>query len=388
MTLDRNILIIFSITLIAVLGVSSITPALPAISRAFDISTREVAWLVAIFTLPGVVLTPVAGLLADRFGRKRILVPSLALFAVAGSACAMAGDFGDLLVLRALQGIGAASLGSINVTLIGDIYSGNQRTTAMGYNSAVISVAAGAYPLVGGALTVFGWRYPFLMPLLAVPIALCVLYGLKIQEPQRFDRLGPYLRKLMMSVGNAEIATMFFSSFVVFALLYGPLVTYLPFLLEGDFAAGSLTIGVVVACSAVGSAAASVFLGAMARRWHGKAIILFAFVFLSAPMAALPYMPDLWSLGAMVVIFGASHGIALSMVQVLLAELTPSGQLGAVMALNGMMFRLGQTLGPLFSGLVFAVGGMDAVFVGAAVLGGLTTVMLSIAMPGGRDKAG
>lgn len=95
---DRNLQIIFGITLLAVMGVSSISSAFPAIVRDLGISNLDVAWLIIAFTLPGLVLSPFIGVLADRLGRKRILVPSILLFAVANTACAFTRDFNILIV--------------------------------------------------------------------------------------------------------------------------------------------------------------------------------------------------------------------------------------------------------------------------------------------------
>lgn len=166
---DRNLQLIFGVTLMAVLGVSSITPVFPQIARAFGVSPQEVGLLITVFTLPGVLLTPILGVLADRWGRKPVLVPALLLFGVAGGACGFAPRYDVLLALRFLQGVGAASLGSLNLTLIGDLYGAKSRTAAMGYNASVLSVGTGSYPTIGGALALFGWSYPFLLPLLALP---------------------------------------------------------------------------------------------------------------------------------------------------------------------------------------------------------------------------
>jgi MFS family permease len=70
--------------------------------------------------------------LADRVGRKKIFVPSLVLFGIAGTDCAFARDFNLLLWFLFLQGIGAASLHSLTIALISDLYSGTRRTTAIG----------------------------------------------------------------------------------------------------------------------------------------------------------------------------------------------------------------------------------------------------------------
>ncbi|HUW96094.1 MAG TPA: MFS transporter, partial [Anaerolineae bacterium] len=169
---DTNLQIIFGVTLMAVLGVSSITPAFPRIVEELNITPQAVGSLITVFTLPGVFLTAVLGILADQFGRKRILVPALLIFATAGSACAFARDFELLLLLRFLQGVGAAGLGAINLTIIGDLYTGQERTEAMGCNSSVLSVGTASYPAIGGILATVGWFYPFLLPLAAIPVTL------------------------------------------------------------------------------------------------------------------------------------------------------------------------------------------------------------------------
>jgi len=158
---DKNLHIIFGITLSAVMGVSSIAPALPVIARALDVTTDQIGLLITVFALPGILLTPFLGVLADRFGRKRILIPSLLLYGIAGVACAFTTSFSDLLWLRFLQGAGSAALGALNITLIGDLFQGNRRATAMGYNGSVLSVGTAVYPAIGGLLAAFAWNYPF-----------------------------------------------------------------------------------------------------------------------------------------------------------------------------------------------------------------------------------
>ncbi|MGD2123664.1 MAG: MFS transporter, partial [Gemmatimonadota bacterium] len=144
--LDPNLNIIFGVTLLAVLGVSSIAPVFPTVARELDVAPEAVGLLITVFTMPGIILTPIFGILADRFGRKKILVPALLLFSLAGSSCSLARDFELLLLLRFLQGVGAASLGSLNATLIGDLFSGRRRTEAMGYNASILSVGTAIYP--------------------------------------------------------------------------------------------------------------------------------------------------------------------------------------------------------------------------------------------------
>jgi MFS transporter, ACDE family, multidrug resistance protein len=176
----------------AVLGVSSVGPALRKVADELGVSSGQVGLLITVFTLPGVLLTPIWGVLSDRHGRKKILVPSLLLFGVAGASCALACDFELLIMLRSVQGVGAAALGAINVTVIGDLYTGHERTEAMGYNSSVLSVGTASYPVIGGMLATLGWYYPFALPLVAVPIGLLVLFSLRNPEPTGDENLKEY----------------------------------------------------------------------------------------------------------------------------------------------------------------------------------------------------
>src|SRR4030042_2346750 len=100
---NRTLQIIVSVTLLAVMGVASLTPVFPKIISEFGISAQQVGLLITVFTLPGIILTPILGILADRYGRKNILIPAIFLFALAGGACSLTRSFETLLILRFFQ---------------------------------------------------------------------------------------------------------------------------------------------------------------------------------------------------------------------------------------------------------------------------------------------
>ena len=186
---DHDLHVVWGITLMSVLGIASVTPAFPEVEQAFSLSSGQVYLLISVFALPGVFLTFVAGILSDRYGRRKVVVPALFLFGIAGAACAFAPNFGVFLALRFLQGIGAAGLAAPNYAIIGDLYVGRERTTAFGYNSSVLSISAASFPAIGGALALIGWSYPFLLPLLAIPVGFLVLYSLRKAEPHNRENL-------------------------------------------------------------------------------------------------------------------------------------------------------------------------------------------------------
>jgi MFS family permease len=365
---DPNLHVIFGVTLMAVLGVSSITPAFPQIAEELNLTPGAVGLLVAVFTLPGATLTPVLGVLGDRLGRKRVLVPSLLLFAVAGTACGFARDFELLLWLRLLQGMGAAALGALNLTLVGDLYSGWKRATVMGYNASVLSMGTAIYPIVGGALALVGWFYPFFLPILALPVALLVLWRLRNPEPSSDLTLGTYLRNTLVSIRNPRALVLFFASLVIFIILYGAFLTYLPFLMRGSFNASPLLIGLLFSVTSIATALTSFRLGRLARRFSEQNLVRLGFACYAIAMLAIPLAPSFGFLLIPAVLFGATNGISIPSVLTMLTGLAPAEYRAAFMSVNAMVLRMGQTLGPIVAGVMLHFGGLSAVYYGNAVL--------------------
>ena len=104
---DPGVWLLFGVTVVAVGNVSSVAPSFPLLVEALGVSRVEVGWVVTAYALPGILSAPVAGVLADRVGRKQVLVPTLLFFGVAGGACALVRSFPLLLMLRAVQGAAA-----------------------------------------------------------------------------------------------------------------------------------------------------------------------------------------------------------------------------------------------------------------------------------------
>jgi MFS family permease len=377
--LDPNLQLIFGVTLSAVMGVSSITPVFPAMARELDIPVHSVGLLITVFTLPGIFLAPVLGVLADLWGRKRILVPALMLFGIAGGACGFVRDFNLLLALRFLQGMGAASLASLNVTIIGDLYSGNELAAAMGYNATVLNIGTASYPAIGGILATLGWFYPFFLPFIAIPMGFLVLFSLKNPGPKNRQGLKVYLGNAWKGIKSRQILILFLTSIVTFIILYGPYLTYLPILLSHSFQASSFTIGIIMSIMSLTTAVSSSQLGRLSKRYSPKTLLRTAFIFYAVALVIIPFIHSLWLLPLPIIIFGMGHGMTYPNIQTLLAALAPSENRGAFMSINGMVLRLGQTLGPVLMGIVLLGWGIQGVFyAGAACSMAMSMLLVAI----------
>ena len=149
-----------------------VSTALSTIRTELGASLEQLEWTVNAYVLSFAVLMMTASALGDRFGRRRLFVAGLRLFAAASAACAVAPDAGFLIAARAVQGAGAALIMPLALALLSDAFSPPARQRAIGIFSGVLGVAVPVGPLLGGAV-VDGVAWPWIF-WLNLPIALTV----------------------------------------------------------------------------------------------------------------------------------------------------------------------------------------------------------------------
>ncbi len=359
---DKRLYSIFGVTIVSVMGVASLTPALPKMSMVLGLSKTEIGLLISFFTLPGVFLTPFTGMLADRVGRKKILVPSLFIFAIAGFSLFFTRSFHIMLLLRFIQGIGAASLPSLNMTLVGDFYKGYERPTAMGYNASVLSFAAASYPLIGGALAGIAWYYPFMLPLLGIPVAFFLMFCAEEPEIAKAPDFRNYFSSMAKSVFRKEVIAIFSLGVLTFIIMYGGMITYMPFLLHQKFQLSSPEIGIVISTSSVVAMIVASQIGRLTKRFGSVSLLKVAFGVYAVVTLTFPFINNLYLMILPILFFGFAQALNMPSIQTSLANMAPDNLRGAFMSLNGMNLRLGQTIAPLVVGLGYSFGGIKGAY--------------------------
>ena len=120
------------------------------------------SWVFSIYLLTATVMMPLYGRLADIYGRRRILLIAITIFVSGAIACALARSMPQLILARGLQGLGAAGLAPISLTVIADLYTLEERARIQGLFSGVWGFGSLVGPLLGAWMTVtFGWRSIF-----------------------------------------------------------------------------------------------------------------------------------------------------------------------------------------------------------------------------------
>ncbi|MBM3677946.1 MAG: MFS transporter, partial [Actinobacteria bacterium] len=147
--------------------------ALPSIQRDLGVSLSELEWVVTGYALTFAALMLVGGKLADAYGRRRLFVTGMVVFAVASLGCGLAWSGGALIGARVLQGVGAAMMSPATLSIIAATFPPRQRGTAIGIWAGVSALALAVGPLAGGLLTDhLSWHWIFFinLPVAAVGV--------------------------------------------------------------------------------------------------------------------------------------------------------------------------------------------------------------------------
>ena len=170
---------------------SVVNVGLPAIGRSLGASGASLPWIVNSYLLPLSALLLLGGAAGDRYGRRKLLLIGIALFAVASLLCALAPSLGWLLAGRALQGVGAAMLMPNSLAILGASFRGEARGRAIGTWAAVGAGAGALGPVIGGWLIdTITWRAIFLINL-PVALAAFLLTARHIADPVRVRQQAP-----------------------------------------------------------------------------------------------------------------------------------------------------------------------------------------------------
>jgi EmrB/QacA subfamily drug resistance transporter len=187
--------------LLAALEATVVGTAMPTIVAALG-GLAHYSWVFSAYLLTSTVTVPVWGKLSDLFGRRRLFQIGVFVFLVGSAACGFAQTMPQLIVARAFQGLGAGALVPLAMTIIGDIFTLEERAKMQGLFSGVWGISSVFGPLVGGFITdQLSWRWVFLINL-PVGIAAAVIIGIALKEPPRHEAPSiDYLGATVLTVG-------------------------------------------------------------------------------------------------------------------------------------------------------------------------------------------
>ncbi|MGY1706281.1 MDR family MFS transporter [Geodermatophilus sp. SYSU D00697] len=175
-------------TALVAIDATIIATAVPSIVASLG-GFAEFPWLFSVYLLTQAVTVPVYGKLADVFGRKPVMLVGIGLFLVGSVLCGVASSMGALIAFRAVQGLGAGAVQPMSMTIVGDLYSLQERAKVQGYIASVWALSSVVGPTLGGLFSQYvSWRWIFLVN---IPLCLVAAAAIALRFHERVDRQRP-----------------------------------------------------------------------------------------------------------------------------------------------------------------------------------------------------
>lgn len=408
---DRNFQLLLVSNVPAVVGTALLSPVLDSLVEPFGTTPTDIGLLVSVFTAPGILIVPVAGALADRYGRKPVLVAALVLFGLAGTAIAFTTDFRVALGLRLLQGVGFAGIVPTLITAIGDLYAGPREATAQGLRFTVSGLSQAVFPLLAGVLVATAWQYPFVLFAVALPAAAAVAVWFEEPTADRDgDRAttdggsppggGSYLRALAGLVRRPR----------VLALVVGrtlPVVVWIGFLTYNSIIVGTLMGGTPAQAGLLTAIGSVAFAGAASQAGRVTAFfdsrfypLVAANCCLTVGLAAVLFAPAIPVAAVGILVTGVGFGLTLSLYRSIVTGLASQSLRAGLVSVAEAGGRVTATATPVAMGAAVAAlapqlglgPAVRVVGLGAALVGGgggiLCLLVARLSQPAPAEREG
>lgn len=342
----RILLLAYAGSLAAITGVQLITPALPAIQRAFALSDVEIGLVTSLFLLPGVLLAAPIGLITDRVGRRAVYCTAMVLMGGGGVMLLLVHDVRLFFAVRVLQGVAFAALLPVTATLIGDVVRGREQVRAQGRRNIAMAMGDAGLPLVGGALVLMAWYAPFAVQVLALPLAVA---GWKlIGDRDRSLRHRPDLRALGRLLRSSVAVAIQVAGVLRFLFKFA-LLSYLPILLDGRGAA-PLVIAVSLAALAVAGIVSASGAPAIVGRIRPSVLVMACLATMGGTMAAIALVPSLAITISALVVFGFADVLYAVLQNATMVSVVSDQHRASFVAAIGAVRNFGKFIAPTVVG--------------------------------------
>jgi MFS family permease len=258
-----QLVLLLAASCMSVLGAVLIAPVLPQMQEEFAAVPGVEVLVPVVLTVPALMIgliAPFAGLIADHFDRKRLLLIAMVGYTIFGTAPLYLTSLGAVLGSRVLVGVCEAAIMTSATTLIGDYWSGEKRSRYLALQTLVAALSATVFLGVGGALGAAGWRTPFWLYLIAIllviPMARLLLQPARTHDTEGARRLPPIPWRLLA----APCLVTIFGGVVFYAL-----IVELSFVLNSVGVTSTGTIGLISAAMSLATAAGAVVFGRLSR---------------------------------------------------------------------------------------------------------------------------
>jgi predicted MFS family arabinose efflux permease len=358
------------------LFIRAVDPVIPQIAGELALDTATVALLSTAFALPYALVQPVLGVLADTFGKGRLMNIAMATSALAGAIGAVAPNFSVLLASRILAGIVAGGIFPIALALAGDLVPIAKRQVAIGrlLAAAMFGNLLGS-PFAGIVGDTIGWRGVFALVTAAALIAFVAVWiGFRVIAVERRGRFDPdAVAAGFRTIVRNPLTKVCFPSVLLEGIGVFGLFPYVAALLVARGETRAIIAGLVIAGFGIGGIVYSLTVPALLGRFGERRMMFGGGVSLALALlgigAGLPWQGEFLAFVVLGLGFYSLHGV----IQIYATELAPHAR-GLAMSLHSSFFFLGQALGPIAYRIGFASIGL----VGTTAVAALVLLLVGI----------
>lgn len=359
-------------------GAHIVAVNLPVYAQQVGVGVAIIGVLIAAYDFAEIVAKPVFGALADRRGMKITMLAGIALF-TAASLSYMVVDPRLLIIVRFLQGVGAAALSAVSLALVG-IYYADRRGRAYGIYNAIKGAGYVISPLVGGAIVYKSNFAAIFVAAAAVGVAAFVI-SLPLPDPDvkgddAFDDDDDdFSLKAFVSVFREAELWPWYIVTVVNMFFVGIIFGFLPVRVH-DLGYDPLATGIMVSLASLSYLLVQPVAGMLADRTDVANTVRLGLLLAGAGIIVIPFVSGI-PLAIVAVIAGLGVGTVWTNTDALISGLAAQGRVGATMGAAGSFKEFGDMAGPLLIGLLSQAFGLTVGFVTCGIVGLLSLLLIS-----------
>jgi MFS family permease len=340
------VVLLVTVALVALIAMAPVA-AMPAMAARFAAGGNGRLFAQMVMVAPSLALmvaAPILGWIADRIGRKSVLLVSLGLYVIGGAGVMLADDRTSVIALRLVLGVAAGGLWPISLALIGEHFEHHQRERLLGFASASIAFAvAGTVLLAGVAVDRFGWRAPFAFYLLALPILIACWFIIPPSAGRKSEKATGQRRR----IGDLIPIIPYLLVLMLFVMGVTTPYSQVGFVLQERGIASATIQGMIISTAPLLSGIAGVVYGYARRYVTVYQLLAISGLLLGTGIIAIAFAPSAWVvlLGCAVVGFGGGLFEPSCVSRIL--TLAPLRVHAVAMGLNVCAINLGQSVNPI-----------------------------------------
>jgi multidrug resistance protein len=339
------------------LGMSIISPILPIYAESFNVNYTLVSLAISMYAFGRFLADIPVGLLADRVGRRLMMVLGTIILTVCSFLNATAPTFTLFLVYRLLEGIGSAMWMTSRTTLLADILKPEERGRIMSYFQAFMLLGSSAGPTVGGFIAItYGLSAPF-YTYSAVGIISLVLTFFLIKDPEgtirsHDDGGGFSLPTVKRLLANSSFSMACLATFTIFFMRTGIRSTMVPLFAERVLHLDAEAIGIVISCATITNLIVTIPVGHAIDYYGRKPVIVINLIITAIAALSFPFTTSFVTMCAAAVLLGIGTGGAGQAPLALASDASQSEPHGLSMGVYRLFGDIGFVIGPILLGMI------------------------------------